>query len=233
MLVQRFPYIKLTRANVNGSRMYACPGDLKLPSVTTVLSATKPEKDKKTLNEWKKRVGHQKAAAITQEAASRGTRMHAFLETYMKDGATGEPGTNPFSKQSHSMAQHIIAEGLKNTTEFYGCEINLYFPGLYAGTTDCVALYENDLCIIDFKQANKIKREEWLEDYRMQLVSYAHCHNELFGTKIQRCINMICTPDLQFQKFEVTPQTFDHYSNLWWDRLSKFYDTGISFCENE
>ncbi len=224
MLVQRFPYVKLIRANVNGSRMYACPGDLKLPSVTTVLSATKPEKDKKTLNEWKKRVGHQKAAAITAEAAGRGTRMHAYLESFSKEGNTGEPGTNPFSKQSHSMAHTIIKESLHNVKEFYGTEISLYNPPFYAGATDCVALYKDELAIIDFKQTNKPKQREWIEDYLLQLSAYIEAHNAVYETDIQQGIIMMCSPDLQFQQWILTGDELKKYKDLWWGRLYQYYE---------
>ena len=116
----KYNYVPMSRVEVEGKRRYATPDGEKLPSVTTILDATKPEEAKKALNEWRKRVGVQKAQAITTEAASRGTRMHKFLEDYVKTGVLTESGSNPYSKQSHTMANSIIQQGLIKCTEFWG-----------------------------------------------------------------------------------------------------------------
>lgn len=223
MLIPRFEYRKIERKSVDGSRLYFCPNGERLPSVTTILDKTKTEEKKKALNDWRKRVGYEKAASITKEAAGRGTRMHTFLENYMHKGESGSPGTNPFSRESHKMADHVISSGLSKVTEFYGSEVSLYHPELYAGTTDCVGLYDGELTIIDFKQTNKPKKKEWIEDYFLQLVAYAWAHNKIFGTDIRRGIIMMCSPDLNYQQFEVTPETFEHYSDIWWKRLYQYY----------
>jgi hypothetical protein len=224
MLVSRFPYQKLSRKTENGQRLYSCPDGSKLPSVTTILDKTKPIEKKLALENWRKRVGHEKAAAITKEAASRGTRMHTFLEYYMINDEVSDSGTNPFSVESHRMATHIVNNGLKDVAEFYGSEVSLFHPELYAGATDCVALYKGDLAIIDFKQTNRPKKKEWIEDYFLQLTAYAWAHNATYETDIKRGVIMMCSPDLQYQQFEVTPDTFEHYSDIWWNRLYSYYD---------
>jgi len=223
MIVSRFPYQKLTRKTVDGQRLYSCPDGSKLPSVTTILSKTAPEAKKVALENWRKRVGHTNAAAITKNAGNRGTRMHSFLESYMKDDVISESGTNPFSIESHKMAKHIITNGLKYVTEYYGAEISLHYPQLWAGSTDCVALYKGELAICDFKQTNKPKKKEWIEDYFLQLCAYAIAHNKLYDTDIRRGIIMMCSPDLQYQQFEITPETFDQYSEMWWNKLEEYY----------
>jgi genome maintenance exonuclease 1 len=224
MIVTRFPYQKLSRKTVDGVRLYSCPNGDRLPSTTTILDKTKPQEKKVALENWRKRVGHVNAATITFESAARGTKMHAFIEKYIHNDSLGESGTNPFSIKSHNMANHVIKNGLNGVSEFYGSEVSLYYPELYAGSTDCVALYKGELAIVDFKQTNKPKKKEWIEDYFLQLVSYAHCHNKVYGTDIKRGIIMMCSPDLQYQQFEVTPETFEKYSNLWWERLYKYYE---------
>ena len=151
----KYKYSSLNRETINGERRYATPDGEKLPSVTTILDATKPEEAKKALQEWRKRVGPEKAQQITTEAAGRGTRMHKWLENYVKTGSTGEPGSNPYSLQSHQMAHKIISNGLSKCTEFWGTEVPLYYPKVYAGTTDLVGIHDGSESIMDHKQTNK------------------------------------------------------------------------------
>lgn len=160
----KFNYTPLTRQDIGGSRKYVTPSGDKLPSVTTILDATKPEEKKRALFEWRRRVGEKKATEISTEAASRGTRMHKFLEDYVKTGVINQPGTNPYSIQSHGMAKNIISSGLVNCNEFWGTEVSLYYPQVYAGTTDLVGVHAGAPAIMDFKQTNKLKKKEWIDD---------------------------------------------------------------------
>lgn len=219
----RFNYQELKRTNTNGSRKYITPDGHALPSVTTVLDATKSEETKKALQEWRNRVGHKQAQAITTEAAGRGTRLHKWLENYVKLGDPGSPGSNPYSQQSFKMAQTIITNGLIKCNEFWATEASLYFPEMYAGTTDLVGVHENKESIIDYKQANKIKKREWIEDYFIQLSAYAQAHNEVFGTKIRKGVILMCTKDNEYQEFVIDGREFDHYSNEWFKRLEQYY----------
>jgi len=124
----KFNYVKINKETINGSRKYATPDGEKLPSVTTILDATKSEESKKALMEWRNRVGHKRAQEITTEAAGRGTRMHKFIEDYIKEGSLKDPGSNPYSVQSHTMAKSIIEQGLCKVNEAWGVEVPLYFP---------------------------------------------------------------------------------------------------------
>ena len=117
-LTHKFQYTHLTKVNENGSRRYVTPDGFKVPSVTTILEATKSEESKKALDNWRNRVGHEKAKQITTEAAGRGTRMHKWIENYINNDLIGDPGSNPYSQQSHKMALRIIEEGLVNCNEF-------------------------------------------------------------------------------------------------------------------
>jgi genome maintenance exonuclease 1 len=213
----------MKRETTTEGRKYVAPDGNKLPSVTTILDATKTLEAKKALIDWRRRVGEQKAKEITAEAAGRGTRMHKWLENYVLTGETGEPGSNPYSKQSHQMAHTIISQGLSNCPEFWGTEVSLYFPKVYAGTTDLVGLHNSDEAILDFKQTNKPKKREWIEDYFLQLTAYANAHNEVYGTKIRKGVILMCSADNQYQEFIVEGNEFDHWSDRWWKRVEEYY----------
>jgi genome maintenance exonuclease 1 len=219
----KYNYLPMQRVEVDGKRRYLTPDGEKLPSVTTVLDATKSEESKVALQNWRKRVGTVQAQAITTEAAGRGTRMHKWLENYIKTGATGDPGSNPYSIQSHKMAQSIIYQGLSKCNEYWGTEVPLYFPKIYAGTTDLVGVHDGDDSIMDHKQANKIKKREWIEDYFVQLAAYANAHNEVHGTKIRKGVIFMCDPNAVFAEFIIESNEFDKYTNIWFNKLEQYY----------
>jgi hypothetical protein len=219
----RFPYLELKRETINGSRKYMTPDGYAVPSVTTILDATKPEEAKQALREWRKRVGEEKAKQITTEAAGRGTRMHKWLENHVKTGVIGEPGSNPYSKQSHQMARTIIDKGLSKCQEFWGTEVSLYFPEVYAGTTDLVGVHEGSDAIMDHKQTNKPKKREWIDDYFLQLAAYATAHNEVYGTKIRKGVVFMCSAANEYQEFIVEGKEFDYYKDKWYVRLEEYY----------
>jgi genome maintenance exonuclease 1 len=219
----KYNYVPMSRVEIDGKRRYATPDGEKLPSVTTILDATKSEESKKALMEWRKRVGEQKAQEITTEAAGRGTRMHKWLEDYIKTGVLNEPGSNPYSIQSHKMAQSIISQGLGKCNEYWGTEVPLYFPKIYAGTTDLVGIHDGDESIMDHKQTNKPKKREWIEDYFVQLAAYANAHNEVHGTKIRKGVIFMCSADNLYQEFILEGNEFDKYTDIWFKRVEKYY----------
>lgn len=219
----KFNYVNINRVDTADGRRYLTPDGEKLPSVTTILDATKPEEAKKALQEWRKRVGPQKAQEITTEAAGRGTRMHKYLENFIKTGETGEPGSNPYSKQSHQMAQSIITQGLSKCNEFWGTEVSLYFPKVYAGTTDLVGIHDGSPAIMDHKQSNKLKKKEWISDYFIQLAAYATAHNEVHGTNIRKGVIFMCTADNVYQEFVIEGNEFDAWADKWFSRLEEYY----------
>ena len=230
----KYNYIHINRENINGERRYATPDGEKLPSVTTVLSATAPKEKLEALQAWRNRVGPKKAQEITTEAAGRGTRMHKWLEDFVKTGQIGEPGSNPYSIQSHRMAEIVIYEGLSNCTEFWGTEVPLYFPKIYAGTTDLVGVHDSSEAIMDHKQTNRPKKREWVEDYFLQLAAYANAHNEVHGTNIRKGVVLMCVkPDVdeqfniikppEYQEFVLEGTEYDKYRGMWWDRVEQSY----------
>lgn len=221
--IPKFSYQPLQRRNTDEGRRYETPDGLKLPSVTTILDATKPEEKKKALLEWRRSVGEQRATAITTEAANRGTRMHAFLEEYVKTGELPRSGSNPFSIQSHTMANSIIQQGLCKVDEYWGVEVPLYFPQVYAGTTDCCGVHQKQEAILDFKQTNKPKKREWIDDYFIQLAAYAEAHNEVHGTKIRRGVILMADVNAVYQEFILEGSEFEHFRSEWWRRVEQFY----------
>ena len=230
----KFDYQPIPRVVVEGKRFYSTPDGKNLPSVTTILDKTKSEESREALNRWRRSVGAEKAQQITTEAANRGTRMHTYLEDYVKTGEIKERTTNPYSWASHAMAHVVVEKGLKNVNEFWGIEVPLYFPGIYAGTTDGAGIHLNEEAILDYKQSNKPKKREWIEDYFVQLCAYAEAHNEVHGTRIRKGVILMCVkPDVdeqfniikppEYQEFVLEGVEFDRYRDLWWRRVEQFY----------
>ena len=217
-----FRYPKTQRENVNGKRHYVFDKE-KLPSVTTILDITQPAEKRESLAKWRERVGEDSAARIMNEAATRGTAMHKILEKYVLD--EGYLDETTVGKQAHNMAIQVIQNGLINMTEYYGTECTLYYPGLYAGQTDLVGIHKGQDAIIDFKQSNKPKRREWIEDYCLQLAAYAMAHNILFNTKITKGVVMMCSKDNYYQEFIVEGEEFKKHSHNFLRRVDEYYKT--------
>jgi len=238
MYVEKFKYLPMPRVTVAGSRCYAAPDGRRLPSVTTILDRTKPEEAKKKLNEWRQRVGVERAQQITTEAANRGTRMHTYLERYVRTGELADRPSNPFAWPSHAMAQTVIEQGMKNVSEFWGVEIPLYFPSVYAGTTDGAGIHLSSESILDYKQTNRPKRREWIGDYFMQLAAYAEAHNEVYGSNIRKGVVLMCVrPELdaqnniikppEYQEFVIEGAEFEHWRQEWWKRVEQYYQVNM------
>ncbi len=223
MITEKFPYQKLSRSNEDGSRKYLTPDGSKLASVTTILADTAPEEDKLALQNWRKSVGQAKATEISVAASSRGTRMHSYLEGYVETGELKVPGSIPQAKLSNDMAKVIIDNGFRHVDEIYGSEISLWFPHLYAGTTDLVMQYKGDLAIGDYKQTNKLKTDNRVVSYKIQLAAYILAHDELYNTSIKQGIILMCSQNLEFQSWEVSGVELEKYKNEWWRRVEKFY----------
>ena len=217
-----FRYPKTQRESVNGKRHYVFDKE-KLPSVTTILSATESDEKRESLAAWRSRVGEDNATRIVDESAARGTAMHKILEKYvLGEGYLDETSVG---KQAHNMAIQVIQSGLSNVTEFYGTECTLYYPGLYAGQTDLVGIHKGQDAIIDFKQTNKPKRREWIDDYFMQLSAYAMAHNILFNTQITKGVVMMCTKDNYYQQFVIEGKEFQKSMHNFLRRVDEYYKT--------
>lgn len=219
--VEKFQYQSCKQINdpVTKKRVYLTPDGESLPSVTTILSATK---DMTALNEWKKRVGHEKAQQITTEAAGVGTAMHANLERFIA-GIKRQPGNNPVHVQANAMADQIIINGLSKVNEVWAMEQSLYFPGLFSGTTDLVGVHEGEPAVMDYKQTNKPKKAEWVEDYYLQLMAYILAHNEVYGTDIKKGVIFMCSRACEYQQFNLEPKDFNKYQDMWLNKVEEYY----------
>ena len=208
------------RSLIDGKRHYDV-GEEKLPSVTTILSATQSDEKKKSLADWRARMGPQYADRVRDISAMRGTAMHRYLEAYI-DGS-GHKDLTSIGKEAEPMAKKIIESGLGELDEVWGQEVTLYYPGLYAGATDIVGVYDGSPAIIDFKQTNKPKKREWISDYFCQLGAYCMAHNYVYGTKIQSGVILMCSKDLLFQKFEVEGNDFVKHQHDFLRKIDQYY----------
>ena len=215
-----YEYPKSTRSLINAERHYEV-GTEKLPSVTTILAATQSDEKRASLAKWKTRVGDVEADRIKNTAASRGTFMHSHLEHHLN--GQGLLDLSDEGRAAGSMAQTIIKQGLGDLSEIWGNEVVLYYPDLYAGQTDLVGVYQGRDSIVDFKQSNKPKRDEWIEDYYLQGAAYATAHDCIYNTNIEQTVILICTPDNFFQRFIVNGQRFKHYKLEWLKRVDRYY----------
>ena len=218
---KKFTYPRSTRSLINGSRHYSLDGS-NLPSVTTILKVTQSEEDKAAIEAWKQRVGHKEANRIKNEASSRGSSMHAYLEKYL----LGKFNLDLLDEEERSkkMANEIIDNGLKDKlSEVWGAEATVYFPGKYAGTADCIGIYEGKESILDFKQSNKPKKEEYIEDYFLQVGAYSLAHNTVYNSKITQGVILICTVDRLFQDFKIEDTDLIKYQNKFLERVEQFY----------
>jgi len=216
-----YEYPASMRTSIEGRRHYEITGK-KLPSVTTILSATQSAEKMESILKWQKRVGKVEAERVKNTAASRGTNMHLHLERYIL--GTGHKDLTDEGQVAGDMAQVIIDKGLCDMSEIWGSEVTLYYPGLYAGATDLVGVYDYEDSIVDFKQSNKPKRKEWVDDYFMQLGAYAMAHNQVYNTEITQGVILMCTPDNYFQKFQIKGKEFIKYQHKFLERVDKYYN---------
>ena len=216
--LDKYDYGKYARIDDQGPRTYAVKGE-RLPSVTNVLSRTK---DQGFLRKWKARVGEAEAERIKTSSASRGTSMHKYLENYVL--GTGYEDLTDMGQLAKTMAQKVIEEGLAPVDGYFGSEVTLYYPGLYAGSTDLVGLHNGQESIIDFKQSNRPKRIDWIEDYFMQIAAYAMAHDYVHGSNIQQGVIMICTPDLYYQEFKIEGLQLRLWKHKFLIRLDQYFE---------
>ena len=214
----KYDYQKYTRQEEDGSRTYNV-GDKKIPSVTTILSATQSEEKKASLDKWRQRVGYQEAQRITNQAATRGTEMHYVLENYI-DGV-GYLNLSPEGAEARLMA-HEIVNNLGKLKIVYGNEVSLAYDELWAGATDVVGLYDDQPTIIDFKQSNKPKREEYVEDYYYQIAAYSLAHKKQYGPITQGLI-CVCTKDKLYQEFKMNESKLNEYEEKWLERVHNYH----------
>ena len=216
----KYIYPKSTRSIVDGSRHYSV-NEERLPSVTTILKATESEEKKASLERWKNRVGRKEADLISRQSLSRGSAMHDFLEKFILNQLNLDLlGDNSLEKQ---MADQIIDNGLRNDlSEVYGVEAPLYYPGKYAGAADLLGVYMGKETILDFKTGNKPRRDEWNDEYYLQLGAYSLAHDKVYGTNIKQGVILLCTKDLMFQRFIVDAERLKDCQKRFLERVELY-----------
>ena len=215
-LIQKYNYAELKRKEGDG-RLYLTPEGEALPSVTTILSKTK---DRSFLKKWRAKVGEEEAEKIIRDSAKIGTALHLYIERFVNGDKYKD--LTEVGVQAEKMAQRIIDEAFSDITEIWGSEVHLYNPGKYAGTTDMVGVYKGRPTIIDFKQSNRPKKREWVQDYLMQLAAYAAAHNAMFDTEIEQGVVLMCSRDLTFQRFELDGEKFVRATNAFMKKLDAY-----------
>ena len=214
----RYNYVKGRQIEDHGSRIYDVNG-YRLPSVTTILGATK---NTDFLKKWKAKVGEENAERIKNVSSARGTSMHKFLESYVT--GVGYDDLTELGCQARPMADKIMEIGLAPVSEYYGSEVTLHYPGLYAGQTDLVCSHNDLETVVDFKQSNRPKKKEWIEDYYLQIAAYAMAHDYVYGSKIEQGVIMVCTPDLYYQEFKVIGAELRRFKHAFLKRLDMYHD---------
>ena len=215
-----YKYPTSTRSLIEGNRHYDVSNEI-LPSVTTILQATQSDEKKASLAKWRQKVGDNEAEKIRDEAARRGTAMHEFLEMHLRGDKLLDLSDEGLA--ARNMARIIIEQGLKDIDEIWGSEVTLFYPGLYAGQTDLCGIYSGRESIIDFKQTNKPKRTEWIEDYFLQLAGYAMAHDVIYKTCVDQGVILMCSKDGFFQKFISTGKEFTRFKHKFLEKTGQFY----------
>ena len=225
LIKEDYIYPDLKRVENDLGRFYIDSNGKEVPSVTTVLSATS---DKSGIDEWKRRVGHEEATRIINESTTIGSNVHNALENYLNgdDWKIQEDGSYVY-KTSISILNCFIQNLINDISEIWGLEVGVILDGLYAGTADCVGIYNDKESLIDFKTAKKIKPKEWIEDYFLQCSAYANAHNVMFGTDIKQIVILMADRNQEFKKFVVNGREFDHYTNKWKQKLINFHNTKL------
>ena len=153
--------------------------------------------------------------------------MHKYLEDYcVNDDPLQAPGSNPFSQQAHKMADRLLlSKGMGN---FTGCMLGNRGPFVLSQSYMLVLQTLSEYTtvkpsIIDFKQTNKPKKEEWVDDYKTQLVAYALAHNEVYGTNIKQGVILMCSKDFLFQTWTLKGEEFELFTEHWLNRVQAYY----------
>ena len=179
--------IEMPAKMVDGKRLYSTPDGNFYPSITTVIGNN--AKKQAGLAKWRRRVGAEKAAAISTRSATRGTNFHSIVEDYLNKDLDIE-------EYKESPLPVVMFEQTKKTLDrisnIYLQEAALYSDNLeVAGRVDCIGEFDGDLSIIDFKTSAEPKRELYLYDYFVQETAYACCLQELYGITVKQLVTIV------------------------------------------
>lgn len=224
---RRFEYPAVDRVTLeSGSRYYICPEtNGKLASVTTILSATSD----KDFSAWEARIGKVKADQERKYGTDLGSLVHDHMEKHMlNEDRPG--GTNIIRMEAKRMSDTIIERAIPHMGEVWGIETPLFYPGLYAGTTDVVGEYQGIASIMDFKTAKKLRKREDIKDYAAQLGAYAIAHDERYGTHIKQGVIFMVARDCSYECFIYNQAELQAGRDDFLNRVSSYYSTFTGFA---
>lgn len=204
--------LKTYKANhvwIDGKR-YQKWGDKIYPGVTTVLSATKPIKDKMMFNNWQNKVGVERAENIRILACERGSEVHSCIEDYLV-------GKEKECSEQWQPFWDSIRPALINVSNVQLIEGALWHPTGFAGSVDCVGEWEGELSIIDWKTASKPKKDNQILDYKLQTSAYCAAVNRFYDLRINKAVIVIALENQPAQIFKITPEEIYTY----WQQFSK------------
>lgn len=211
---KHYQYAEIPRTEIDGVRFYDVDGAM-LPSVTTILSNTT---DTSFLADWRKRIGDDAADEILRQSSGTGSQMHDSLEKYILHRTP--PAGNYYSRM---MTNLIIKNGLSKLDEVWGCEVPLFYEGLYAGTADLVGVFCGRPAIIDFKNSRSKKELDDIGNYRCQGAAYALAHNKMFGTNIETIVIMMARHDGVYSEFDIRNEEYTESVDLWLRHVDRYY----------
>ena len=187
--------LELSKKETNGIRLYNLPDGRWVPSITSVTSFY----NRQIFIDWRKRVGIEEANRITKKATARGTDFHEAAQAYLENRDLVWEDYLPATK----FMFHHATPYLDKINNIHAIERTLYseYLGL-AGRVDCIAEYEGELAVIDFKTSEKIKPEKWLENYFVQEMFYAAAYYELTGIPVKKLITLMVTPGGEVKVFD-------------------------------
>ncbi len=187
--------LELEKKETNGIRLYHLPNGNWVPSITSVTSFY----NRQIFVEWRKRVGEKKANEITKKATARGTDFHQVCQDYLENKELDWNNYQPLTKFMFYHAKPY----LDKINNIHAIERTLYSQHLgLAGRVDCIAEYEGELAVIDFKTSEKIKPEEWIQNYFVQEMFYASAYYELTGKAVKKLITLMVTPGGEVKVFD-------------------------------
>ena len=202
-----YEHNELESTTIEGKRQYVTP-DGTFPSITTILGRKKA----KAIKQWRERVGAEEANKITTQASRRGTNMHKVVENYLDNHDDFFEKALPHVKELFGTIQPIIDD---NISLIHGIEVPLWSKHLgVAGRCDCIGVWDNELSIIDWKTSNKVKKEEWVEDYFLQATAYSIMYEERTKQPVGKAVIVIAVEGDQ-------PQVFVKRTKNYWTILEE------------
>jgi hypothetical protein len=187
--------IELDCKTTESIRLYNLPNGDWVPSITSVTSFY----NRQIFVKWRERVGIEEANRITKKATARGTDFHQVCQDYLENKELNWDDYQPLTK----FMFHHAKPYLDKINNIHAIERTLYseYLGL-AGRVDCIAEYEGELAVIDFKTSDKIKPEEWIENYFVQETFYAAAYYEMTGQVVNKLITLMVTPSGEVKVFD-------------------------------